>query len=385
MKNPAPRLKRLRWLLVLIPFAVLAWMFRAPPLEVESAVIGRGPLAVTVDEEGTARLRDRLLVSAPLTARLLPPVLRPGDAVKPGDPLAALAPVEPALLDARSRAQAEAQVRAAEASARAAEARAQEAREAHELAERERARLAALDAADTKVRASEREHDSARYAAMTARFQLDNARAALRQQGSAGGLVLAAPAAGVVLRVYETGGGVVPIGTPLIEIGDPRELEAVIPVLSTDGVRIEPGAAVELGGWGAEKPLAGRVRRIEPAAFTRVSALGVEEQRVNVIVDLLDPPERRARLGDGFRVEARIAVWSAPAVLRAPAGALFRSGDDWSLFVIEGGRARLRRVTVGKMNDAHAEILEGLKDGERVIVYPGDKVSDGARVKPRVR
>jgi HlyD family secretion protein len=169
---------------------------------------------------------------------------------------------------------------------------------------------------------------------------------------------------------------------PLLEVGDPTDLEVVVEVLSRDGAVIEPGAKVELEQWGGSKPLEARVRLVEPAAFTKISALGVEEQRVNVIADLVTPPESRANLGDSFRVEARIVTWETNQTLKAAAGAFFRRGEQWETFVLEGGRARLRKVTLGRSSGTEMQILDGLKDGDEVIVYPGDRIRDGQRVRP---
>jgi len=191
-----------------------------------------------------------------------------------------------------------------------------------------------------------------------------------------------APANGLVLRLFEESARVVTAGTLLMEIGDPADLEVVIEVLSRDGAALAPGAKVELEQWGRGEPLHGRVRRVEPAAFTKVSALGVEEQRVNVIADLLTPPEQRASLGDSFRVEARIIIWETAQALKVPAGALFRRGQQWSAFVITEGRARLRAVKVGQSSGTETQVLEGLKEGDEVILYPGDRLHDGQRVKP---
>ena len=191
-----------------------------------------------------------------------------------------------------------------------------------------------------------------------------------------------APATGSVLHVYEENARVVAAGTPLMEIGDPADLEVVVEVLSRDGAAIPPGAPVELEQWGGGEPLRAKVRLVEPAAFTKVSALGVEEQRVNVVADLLTPPDQRRNVGDNFRVEARIIVWEARDALKVPAGALFRKGEQWAAFVVADGRARLRIVKAGRSSGTETQVLEGLKQGEEVILYPGSRVRDGERVTP---
>jgi HlyD family secretion protein len=191
-----------------------------------------------------------------------------------------------------------------------------------------------------------------------------------------------APATGSVLHVFEENARVVAAGTPLMDIGDPTDIEVVVEVLSRDGAMTSPGTPVDLEQWGGGEPLKAKVRLIEPAAFTKVSALGVEEQRVNVVADLLTPPDQRRSVGDNFRVEARIIVWEARDVLKVPAGALFRKGDQWAAFVLADGRARLRIVKGGRSSGAETQVLEGLKQGEEVILYPGSRVTDGQRVTP---
>jgi HlyD family secretion protein len=190
------------------------------------------------------------------------------------------------------------------------------------------------------------------------------------------------PITGRILKVYEQSARVVMAGTPLLEVGDPADLEVVVEVLSRDGAAISSGTRVEFDQWGGDQPLLGRVRLVEPAAFTKISALGVEEQRVNVVADLLTPPEARTNVGDNFRVEARIIVWEAGDTLKVPAGALFRQGSQWATFVVESGRAHLRVLKVGRSSGTETQVLEGLKLGDEVIVYPGSRVRDGQRVRP---
>ena len=236
-----------------------------------------------------------------------------------------------------------------------------------------------LEQAQWRETAAARELTAAESALREAEVELAEFSAA--SAGSRPPVELRAPICGRILRVFEESSRVVPSGTPLVEVGDPSDLEVVIEVLSRDGAAIQPGTPAELEQWGGGEPLQARVRLVEPAAFTKVSALGVEEQRVNVVADLLTPPAQRGNLGDNFRVEARIITWQAARALKAPAGALFRRGSAWSAFVIEGGRARLREVKTGRSSGTETEILEGLKDGEELILYPGDRVRAGHRVR----
>jgi HlyD family secretion protein len=230
---------------------------------------------------------------------------------------------------------------------------------------------------------------AAEFAQQVAEFELQQARALLLR-GQPGGnvkqepLVVVSPVSGRVLRVFQESARVVPSGLPLLEVGEPTDLELRIEVLSRDGVAIRPGARVIVEQWGGAEPLEARVRLVEPSAFTKISALGVEEQRVYVIADFVDPVEKRPTLGDNYRIEARVVVWEGKNVLRVPAGALFQRGGLWQTFVVARGKTNLRTVKIGRSNGLETEILDGLKEGERVAVYPGDKVGDGTRVKELV-
>jgi HlyD family secretion protein len=377
------------------------WLLRAPAVPVELAAASRGPLRVTVDEEGQTRVRRRYVVAAPTAGRLLRIDLDEGDAVAAGGGVALL---EPAPLDPRDEATAEARLRAAEAQKRASDARAAlaeaallQAKRDSERAERLRQAGAksdeALELAHLKHTEAAQELEAARFAADAADHEVEASRAVLiaartpRQKGSVdrgpceGGapcIEVRSPVAGSVLRVYEESERIVAAGTPLLEVGDPRDVEIVVDVLSADAVKIRPGAPVEIEDWGGEQPLEGRVRLVEPSGFTKVSALGVEEQRVNVVADFVDGA---GALGDGYRVEARVVVWEAPDVLRVPGSALFRRGEGWHVFVVEGNAARLRAVEVGHRGSFEAELLAGLEPGERVVLHPSDRVRDGVRVR----
>jgi HlyD family secretion protein len=381
--------------------AALAYAFLPGPVPAELGAVVRGPLVVTVDQDGKTRVRDRYVVSAPLQGQLLRIALRAGDPIEAGrTQLAVIEPKEPDLLDPREEAQAQAKVKAAEAVLQrtapllmAAEAEANLARkELDRLTRLREARVASqqeFDAAAQREQVAAQNLRAAQFASRIAEFELEMARAVLvRSKPRSPGetpprLEIIAPVSGRVLRVFQESATVVQAGARLLEVGNPIDLEAEIDVLSADAVKVRPGARVILEHWGGSEPLAGRVRVVEPSAFTKVSALGVEEQRVNVIVDLVDPPEKRPTLGDAYRVEARIVVWEATDVLKVPAGALFRRGDGWAAFVVAGGRAEERAVEIGHRNDAEAEVLAGLGEGERVVLYPGDRVRPGVRVAAR--
>ncbi len=367
------------------------------PLPVEVATVARGNLVVTVDEEGMTRVKNRYVVSAPVAGQLRRIDWKAGAVVEAGKTVLAVLETGGAdFLDARSQAQAEARVRAAEASRAAANAQRERARAAAKMHSDDFARLRQLydkkvlsaqefDAAQMRATTAEQDERAAEFGLQVAEFELQQARAILTRGQPGGGaepLVITSPVSGRVLKVYQESARIVPGGFPLLEVGDPTDLEVRVEVLSRDGVAILPGARVMLEQWGGPAQLAARVRLVEPSAFTKISALGVEEQRVYVVADFTDALEKRPTLGDNYRVEARIVTWEGANVLRAPAGALFQRGGAWQAFALDGGRARWRAVKIGPSNGLETEILDGLHEGERVIVYPGDKVSEGARVEP---
>ena len=405
--------RAVRWIIIsLIALGIisaLVWAFRPQPVAVEVAEVVRGSMQVGVEEDGQTRIRERYVVSAPLAGRLLRITLDPGDPVVAGQTLlAAIEPTDPSLLDVRALAQAEAKVRASEALLQGAEARLARADAELEYAESERTRVLGLyednalgieevERVELRYKSAQQDVRSAMFALEVAKFELEQARAALLHTRPAEDgasttqpepqLRIVSPVNGAVLRRIQESSAVVPAGTPLLEVGDPRDLEVVIDVLSTDAVQIEPGSPATIERWGGDKPLEAVVRLVEPSAFTKISALGVEEQRVNVILDLLAPPEQRPTLGDAYRVEANITLWEGENVVQVPTGALFRRGEQWSVFVIEseGGAnvARERPIRIGQRNGLWAEVLEGLQAGQRVIAYPSDRVTSGAQVVPR--
>ena len=387
-------------MVLLVLAAAIYFALRTPPLEVEVGAVDRGPMTVTVDDLGETRVTDMYVVSAPISGELLRVPLKPGDRIDPGRTvLARIRPAGPGLLDARTVAQTEASIRALQAQLAATRDRLAEARAERELAERELARTAELAtrgfvsraALDRATAVRDRSLAATAEAAdmvESARQSLAAARASLMTSASPGrgrgAVAVTAPVGGFVMRVPQESERVVVAGTPLLEIGDPARLEMVTDLLSADAVRVREGADVLIEDWGGERPLRGRVRRIEPYGFLKISALGVEEQRVNVIIDFAEPHEAWRRLGHGFRGRVRIATWSAPGVLRVPVSALFRSGPDWAVFAVgDDGKARLTRVRIGRMNDEVAEVLGGLRPGSRVILHPGDRLEDGLAVRAR--
>jgi HlyD family secretion protein len=378
--------------------AALLWGSQPPPVEIETAVVGRAPLAVVLEEEGRTRVMDRFLVSAPV-AGLAPRIdLEVGDEVAPGHTLLTLLPSPAPLLDPRSRGVAEANAAAAASALLAAEAEQAAAQAQADYAQAEHRRLNRLretggvspdqvERAAAEARRSEAALRAVGEAVEVARHQAEAARLALRDSAPAlpagERIPILAPSGGRVLKRLRESEGPVTAGQPLLELGDPRRLEVVTEVLSEEAVRLSPGSRVWFERWGGPEPLEGVVRRVEPAGFTKVSALGVEEQRTLVIADFIDPPERRPGLGDGFRVETRFILWEADGVLQVPGGALFRHGEGWAVFVVEAGRAHLRPLTPGQRSGLRAQVLSGLEEGEQVIVHPDAKIADGIRVTHR--
>jgi HlyD family secretion protein len=382
--------------------STLAWMFVPKPLEVDLTVATRGPLQVTVDEDGKTRIRERYVISAPLPGRSSRIQLHAGDGVAADKTiLAVIEPTDPVLLNDRDRAEAEARVRAAEASRERSVAIHEQARQALLLASDEYERVKKLvksqaisrqeiDAAEHQEAAARAEMKAAESNRRVADFELELAQAALIRSRPRSAddsdiwrLEMRSPIDGMVLRVFQEDASVVTAGMPLIEVGDPADLEVEIDVLSTDAVKIVPGNKVSIEHWGGPAPLEARVRLVEPAGFTKVSALGVEEQRVNVLATFVGPFDERRSLGDAFRVEARIVIWKADDLLKAPVGALFRQNDGWAVFRAKDGRARLSSVTIGQNNGLEAEVLSGLKSGDQIVLHPSDKIRDGMRIRSR--
>ena len=365
------------------------------------AEVHRGLLQVGVEEDGKTRIRERYVVSTPLTGRLRRVTFDVGDKVVADKTvLATMEATDPTLLDPRAVAQAKNRVGAAERKLQAAKSELARAESALQFAEKEMGRVRQLIAQDaaSDLEFSQRELDfrqrteetrSAGFAVDIAEYELELERAALLitdpAQRDSGDMVLSirAPIDGRILRIYQESTAVVEVGSPLMEVGDPTDLEVIADVLSRDAVQIAPGNPVRLNRWGGDAPLAGQVRLVEPSGFTKLSALGVEEQRVNVVIDLLDPPEKRRQLGDGFRVDCEVVIGEADDVLQVPTSALFRVDGAWRVFLVKDSIARLTKVEIGKNSGRFAEVTAGLLEGDQVVVHPGDSVEDGARVAKR--
>ena len=375
---------------------VLALRPRPVPIDLGRAT--HGPLVVAIEESGKTRVIDRYLVSAPVGGSVDRVELHEGDLVREGDVLARIAPALSPMLDERGREETEARLSAAMSSQGQSNAQAERARVAVEQAERDRARVEALAASgsigaqaveqarfDARMRAQEA--SSADFARKVAAEEVRALRATLGKEGASARpgrhVDVLSPVSGRVLRVLQESAGVVAAGAALLEIGDPTALEVVVDLLTTDAVHVQPGTAASLEGWGGDAPLAGRVRRLEPSAFTRPSALGVDEQRVNVVIALTDSRERWAALGDGYRVEAKLVLWEASDVTKAPVGAVFRHGDRWAAFRVDDGVAHLVPIEIGHRGETEVEVLSGLRAGDDVVIHPGDRVRDGVKVQAR--
>lgn len=373
---------------------------RPQPLAVDLADVTTGPLTVSVLEEGKTRIRHRHVVAAPVAGMLERIPLRAGDRLEAGKTVLAVIQSTPAsFLDPRAQAEAEARVQMAEAAQRQRQAQLERTEAALALAEKEKIRMTRLqkegavslrefDQALNQVELLAREMHAATFALEVSKFEILQTQAAARQAGTPGNdvptpITLVAPVSGFVLNVFEESARPVASGLALLEVGDPTDLEAEIELLSSDAVAVRPGAEVSIEQWGGDRPLRGQVTVIEPGGFTKISALGVEEQRVKVRVDFVEPIPPERPLGDRYRVEARIMTWHGDSVLQIPGGALFRRGSEWMAFVFDNGRARSTRVVIGHHNGIAAEVLSGLTPGQQVILHPPDAVAEGKAVRPR--
>ena len=388
--------------IVFVLIVLIMMSLQPQPVGVDVAEVARGDLLVTIDDEGQTRLKDVYAVSAPVAGRVRRIDIEAGDPVTAGETILALfEPSDPAMLDVRSRSEAEAVVKAAEAAVGLAEAeqsRAQaqldyadaELRRAVPLAERGTISQATLDQRQLAVRTARAQLAEAVASLRKVRADLETARATLITASNDGSdsqeddlIPVRAPISGRVLRVLQESEGVLATGTVLMELGDPAELEIVVDLLSTDAVKIKPGDRVIIDDWGGDKPLEGRVRLVEPFGFTKISALGIEEQRVNVVIDFQSEQSEWQSLGHGYRVETRVVVQDRKSVLKIPVSALFRSGESWAVFVDDDGSADLREISLGQRNTLEAEVTSGLEENEAVILHPSDAVVDGVGVERR--
>ncbi|MEE4237053.1 MAG: HlyD family efflux transporter periplasmic adaptor subunit [Anderseniella sp.] len=400
----AMNLRTVSWTIAgLAVAAAAAWyLFAAEPVAVDTAQANRGSIEVTVTAEGETRVREVYSISAPITGKLERLNLHVGDNVVKAQRVASLRPVDPPIRDVRSRLELAAATRASEAAVGVAEAQVRQANSAltfaraefdraSELVKRKVISQAAMDQAELNIRVREAELKQAEAALELRRQELATARARemepLQLSASVSEdqccMAVAAPVAGTVLRIVTESEQVVQAGAPILELGDTADLEIVVDLLSTDAVGVMPGMEARIEDWGGEGLLEAKVRRIDPAGFTKVSALGIEEQRVNAILDFTGPPERRASLGHAFKVLVRIVRSRAENALQVPIGALFRHDGNWAAYTVEDGAARLKELQLGRFSMTHAEVLGGLSDADTVIVHPGDQVADGVAVRRR--
>ena len=385
---------------LLIAVALIIWALLPKPIPVETATVTKGTFVATVDEDGKTRIRERYVVAAPLAGRLTRVTLKAGDAVKTGAVVATIMPSLSPFLDQRSREEAGERLGAAEAARERSKAMVERAQaqvnqakadfdRIRTLRQRGVATEQALEHADLTLRLAERDLRAAEFQDHAAEHEVEQAKAVLAQYHNGSAATppeqwsVKAPVSGLVLKVDQESETAVQPGAPLIEIGDPHDLEVVVDVLSTDAVEIHPGVEVAIEHWGGPGVLQGLVRRVEPAAFTKLSTLGVEEQRVNVLIDITSPAQDWRNLGDAYQVDARITVFKRDDATIVPSGALFRTGNQWNVYVVKDGRAERRAVTLLRRSGGSAAVTAGVQPGAIVIIYPGDRVADGVKVESR--
>jgi HlyD family secretion protein len=389
----------MKWLkltiVVVLVAAVLAAIVVAllpKPVPVETATVEQGPLRVTIDEDGRTRVQDRYVITSPLAGNLARIELEPGAAVKDGDVLARIEPIPPPLLDARAKSELQARVQVSEASLRQSNAATARAETRATFTKKQVERLRSLgenvsseelDTAELDAATAAKERESAKFAARVAQHELEMSKAALARSGESSieNFEIRSPIVGSVLKILRESEGVVNPGQPLMEVADPRALEIVVDVLTSDAVEITPGDPVVIERWGGEGELAGHVRLVEPSAFTKVSSLGVDEQRVNVIVALDDPYEKWRALGDGYAVETAIVVWEDQSAVQVPTSALVRTIEGWSVFVMDDGVARAQPIVIGHRGMRSVQVMQGVSPGQTVIVHATDRVKDGVKVE----
>lgn len=380
-------------------FALVVWSLMPKPVPVEIATVRKGTFVATVDEDGKTRVRERYVVAAPLAGRLVRVRLKAGDSVKAEEVVATIQPALAPFLDPRARHETEHRLEMAEATrertkalVERAKVQAQQAKadldRARKLAQSGSGTVQTLERAETGTRVAERDLRAAEFQDIATAHEIEQGKALLERYADSQGTALdqwnvTAPVSGLVLKVAQESETPVQPGTPILDIGDRRDLEIIVDVLSTDAVEIHPGAAVAIEHWGGPGELAGRVRRVEPAAFTKISTLGVEEQRVNVLIDMASPPQDWTGLGDAFQVDARITVFTRDNTVIVPSGALFRSNEGWNVYVVRDGRAQRQGVELLRRAGRFAAVTAGVEPGDKVIVYPSDRIAAGVRVEPR--
>lgn len=389
------------WGLLAALIGLIAYGLAPKPIDVELGLVKHGPLTVYVMEEGRTRIPNRYIVSAPVSGNMRRVPLKPGDPVKAGETL--LTAIEPGmapLLDVRTKAQAQARVEAATASVSRAKETLEMSKTAAKFAQtnwdrvKSKATQGSISASDRDTIEREalmrdREVRGGEFGLQVAEYELAQAKAALLQMeappGSSGGAVVEvrSPVSGRVLKVQQESATIINAGAPILEVGDPADLEIEAEILSRDAVTIKPGDAVSVEQWGGDQPLKGRVRLVEPAGFTKISALGVEEQRVIVVIDILANKTEVGSLGDRYRVEVRVAVWHSDNLLLVPSGALYREGSEWKTFLYDNGKAKVVTVQTGHTDGKETEVISGLKDGDKVLMHPPDSVKEGVAVKER--
>jgi len=385
---------------ILVVVAATIYGFLPKAVEVDLVAVSRGPLQVTIEEEGRTRLKERFVVSAPTAGYMRRIDSKVGDPVRKGETVVALEPLRSQPLDPRSRAEAEATVSAAQAGLDAAIEKERAAAADAEYTEKRLERIANLyskryvaqdqrDQTASEAKKARAVQFSAKAAVEVSRSELERAKTVLKNfppggiAEKANTVYVSSPVSGAVIKIYRESEGAVHVGEPLLEIGDSKNLEVRIELLSSDAVKIKKGGVVFFKRWGGEGTLTGRVRIVEPAGFTKVSSLGVEEQRVLVIAEFTSPPETWRLLGDGYRLEAHFVVWEGKDVLQIPASGLFRSGKEWAVFVEDNEKARLQTLEVGQRNGLTAQIISGLKEKERVVAHPDDSIKNGTPIRPR--
>ncbi len=365
---------------------ILVFVMKPSPLQVDAEAVRRETLTVTLGGEGMTRVRDDFTVASPVNGRVERITLEEGDFLQKNS---VVTRVTPPPLDGREFEEAEARSRSAEAVLEAARAGERQVKVDLDRAERKYKRYESLyqkgavaaetfEDLKTAWQVLQKQHQAALLNVESARYDLEAARSLLGQSGSGNTIAVLAPDSGRVLRVFEKSERVVAAGTPLVEIGNPEDIEVVIDVLSSDAVKVEPGMKAQIEEWGGGRILSGFVRTVEPAAFTKISSLGIEEKRVNIIVDLEKP---EARLGDNYRVQAKIVLWQSDNILQVPVSSIFRADQGWNVFVVKGGKAFRVPVTIGKRGTYYAEVLEGLEEGDIVVIHPTNDLENGMRVK----